>query len=84
MTDQMTTEAYLEAEFRRYFPDAVRIDVDNNVDDEMITVAVQLPNVDGIWAFGMMIGSDDDMFRFEPEADTPDSMTITIPFQPEA
>jgi hypothetical protein len=52
--------AYLRAEFRRYYPDADRIDV--HVAEEDYTVAVVTG--DHIRHFDFNVGSDEDYFMF--------------------
>lgn len=58
----MTLQEYLEAEFRRYYPEA-RILVEENMDDELIEVAVFLTGEEPI-TYDMAIGSDDEYYDF--------------------
>lgn len=75
----MTPTEYLEAEFRRYFPDATEIDVSFN-DDETIDVDVLF--VHPIHSmFSMEIGSDDDYFIF---TNVETGAIITVPLMPES
>lgn len=90
----MTPTEYLQNEFRRYFPDALDVEVCFE-DDETITVdvtAVQHELTVNIGSFIMEIGSDDDhfifirrdVFRFGAIAQHADPCdVITIPLMPE-
>ena len=75
----MTLDEYLEAEFRRYFPDAQKIVVGPLRTDELIFVDVHTDSAINVWC--MEIGSDDDWYSFT-HART--GSTITIPLMPEA
>ena len=76
------TTTYLETEFRRYFPDAAKIEALFHP-EELITIHIIGPD-DGNGAaylddFRMEIGSDDDWFSFTNAYD----LVITVPFQAE-
>lgn len=71
-------EAYLDAEFRRYFPDASMIGIDIRDDVEMIDVSVHWD--DNFVEYRMEIGSDDNWYEFFCEEL---QSTLTIPFNPE-
>jgi hypothetical protein len=68
--------AYLRAEFRRYYPDAPRIDVHEG--DEVWDIGVHLPG-GTILKWHMDVGSDDECFRFMGEYGN----ELTVPFAPE-
>lgn len=69
--------AYLRAEIRRYFPDALGINVADV--DETWHIAVTLPS-NTIINLTMEVGSDDDCFRFTNNAT---GTEYTVPFSPE-
>lgn len=81
----MTQAEYLEAEFRRYFPDAtITVDTD---EPEMLHVHVVRPihgepNRFSMTSFVMEIGSDDDWYEFSGNND-PHGVIITIPLMPD-
>jgi hypothetical protein len=75
----MTPTEYLEAEFRRYFPDANEIDVAFN-DDETIDVDVVFDHPRS-YNFRMEIGSDDDFYVF---TEVSSGMIVTVPLMPES
>lgn len=72
--------AYLRAEFRRYYPDADRIDVHVTNEGETYDVGVVTMGGSHIRSFHMDVGSDDDMFTF---TNTVSGDALTIPFAPE-
>ena len=90
----MTPTKYLQNEFRRYFPDAIDVEVCFE-DDETITIDVLSTYGDrtvSVGSFIMEIGSDDDRFVFirrdvfrpgaiAQHADPTD--VITVPLMPE-
>lgn len=84
MTDlAQRINTYLEAEFRRYFPDATSIDVINRPDDEAIDVRVRTDygayyNV--VTDFTFECGSDDDWYIFTCEIGDGEGYSLTIPF----
>ena len=74
------TESYLEAEFRRYFPDAASIDIHAG-NPEIIEARILGPiddtqSASWIENFRMEVGSDDDWFSFQSEH----GLVITLPF----
>jgi hypothetical protein len=69
--------AYLRSEFRRYYPDAARIDVHEG--DETWDVGVVLPTGASI-QYHMDVGSDDGCFVFENQEH---GLSLTVPFAPE-
>lgn len=83
----MTIEEYLATEFRRYFPNANDVTVDNNVVDETIHVHVLLPTGEAdhfrLISWVMEIGSDDDWFQFECNAGDYEGLVLTIPLMAE-
>lgn len=74
--------AYLEAEFRRYFPDLACPIVVTLHDDETIEIAIGGDDrgCDPDYTFIMNIGSDDDWFVFNDGT----GLIITVPLMPEA
>lgn len=85
MTLEQRLEAYLDAEFRRYFPHADLIGVDVNEDTETIDVSVH--HADDVVEYQVAIGSDDDHYVFTRDATSPDfdhyTDVITVPLMPE-
>ncbi len=82
----MTQAEYLEQEFRRYFPEASDI----TVDDETETLAVHIltpgakPDHFRLTSWVCKIGSDDDWYIFTTaEAICDVAAVITIPLMPE-
>lgn len=69
------THAYLRAEIKRYFPDAIKVDVMDV--DEVITLTVHWS--DNYLEYRMEVGSDDNWFSFFNDEM---QSTITIPFAP--
>lgn len=65
--------AYLRSEFRRYYPDAARIDIHEG--DETWDVGVVLPTM-SVMHFHMDVGSDDECFSFTGDHGN----VLTIPF----
>jgi hypothetical protein len=70
--------AYLRAEFRRYFPNATKVDVMEI--DETWDIFVHLPDVAEPLHYHMDVGSDDGCFSFTNEYS---GAMITVPFAPE-
>lgn len=77
----MTQSEYLEAEFRRYFPDAENIKATVHDTDEAIHVDVYTMGGAHVQPFYMEIGSDDDYYVF---TNTVSGAIITVPFHEEA
>lgn len=71
---------YIRNEFRRYFPDADRIDVHFDEGSETWTVGVVTMGGAHIRDFEMEVTSDDDYFWFVNRAN---GRPITVPFHPE-
>lgn len=69
---------YLRKEFRRYFPDADRIDVHSI--DELWQIDVRTMGNSHVRTFEMEVGSDDDCFVFTNNVS---GQVITVPFAPE-
>lgn len=70
---------HLTVAFSRYFPDTV-ISVDNDLDNETITVTVRdTPCADPDFVFTMEIGSDDGWFSFTDTC----GVHITVPLMAE-
>lgn len=69
--------AYLRAELRRYFPDALGINVADI--DESWAIAITLPHARDPLSLTMTVGSDDECFRFTSQFGT----EYTVPFAPE-
>jgi capsule polysaccharide export protein KpsE/RkpR len=71
---------YIRTEFRRYFPDADRIDVHFDETSEIWTVGVVTMGGAHIRNYEMEVGSDDDYFWFVNKAN---GNPITVPYAPE-
>lgn len=69
--------AYLEAELRRYYPDAQTITVDH--EDETFLVSVVLPSYE--FDLRCELGSDDDWYTFTENSF---DRIITVPLMPES
>lgn len=71
---------YIRDQFRRYYPNASRIDVHFDETAEVWTVGVVTMGGHHIRTFKMEVGSDDDYYWFVNEAN---GNSLTIPFAPE-
>lgn len=71
-------DQYLEAEFRRYFPDLTEFFISHDDHSEVIDVTIHTPTVSP-WYWSFAIGSDDDWYSFSDSNGT----LLTIPLMPE-
>ncbi len=77
-------EIYLEAEIRRYFHDALEVEVTHHEDETIeINIGVNPNGTDPDYTLVMNIGSDDDYYIFSEDPEQPFApgiITITIPY----